>query len=213
MAPILVFGFGSFEYLNGRITPGDIAALMTLLLAVVKIGMTAGIEFFEFGSVFAAARRLNETLRLPIEEDLDSSRPDLARSPSVELDRVAFRHRSTDVRALADVSMLADAGKVIALVGASGSGKSTIAELISRFFDVDAGEIRLDRKPIQSLRRLQVRRTAALVAQDPFSCNATVRDNLAFGLTDVAFVTLCMPAGSRRFTSLSRHRRMATTPQ
>lgn len=185
IAPVLVFGYGSIEFLNGRITTGDIAALITLLLAVIKIGMVAGIYWFEIGPVFAAARRLNETLRLPVEEDLGRSRPDLAQPPSVELDRIAFRHRSTDVRALADVSMLVEAGKVIALVGTSGSGKSTIAELIARFFDVDAGEIRLDHHPIESLRRGQLRRTAALVAQDPFFFNATVRENLTFGLSDV----------------------------
>ena len=115
IAPVLVFGFGSFEYLNGRITVGDIAALMTLLLALVKIGMTAEINYFEFGSVFAAARRLNETLNLPTEDDLGRARVTLAQPPSVELDGVAFRHRSTDVQPLADVDMLAEAGKVIAL--------------------------------------------------------------------------------------------------
>ena len=186
LAPILVFGYGSIEYLNGRMTTGDIAALITLLLALVKIGMTAGIFWFEIGPVFAAARRLNETLGLPTEDDSGSRQPDLRRPPSVELDGVAFRHRSTDVQPLADVSMLVEAGKMIALVGASGSGKSTTAELIARFFDVDAGEIRLDRHAIQSLPRGQIRRTAALVAQDPFFFSATVRENMTFGLADVA---------------------------
>ena len=185
IAPVVVFGYGSIEYLNGRITTGDIAALITLLLALVKIGMVAGIYWFEIGPVFAAARRLNETLQLPTEEDSANALAVLAQPPAVELDSVAFRHRSTNMQPLANVDMLVEAGKVIALVGASGSGKSTIAELVARFFDVDAGEIRLDHKPIQSLRRHQVRRTAALVAQDPFFFNATVRDNLTFGLTDV----------------------------
>ena len=184
-APILVFGFGSFEYLNGRLTTGDIAALTSLLLALVKVGSTASVHWFELAPIFAAARRLNETLSLPTEDDPGSAPHDLARPPALAFSGVAFRHRSTDVQPLADFSLQAEAGQVTALVGESGSGKSTAAELIARFFDVDAGRIELDGRPIESLGRDQVRRSTALVAQDPFFFSASIRDNLTFGLTAV----------------------------
>ena len=184
-APILVFGLGSIEYLNGRLNTGDIAALISLLLALVKISMVASVYWFELAPIFAAARRLNETLSLPTEDDPISAHQDVVRPPSLEFHGVAFRHRSTDVQPLADFSLRAEAGQVTALVGESGSGKSTAAELIARFFDVDEGRIELDEHPLRSLRCDQVRGSMALVAQDPFFFSATIRDNLTFGLTDV----------------------------
>ncbi len=184
-APILVFGFGSFEYLNGRLTTGDIAALISLLMALIKVGGTASVHWFELAPIFAAARRLNETLRLPTEDDPVSEPQSLARPPALAFRGVAFRHRSTDVQPLDDFSLRAAAGQVTALVGESGSGKSTAAELVARFFDVDSGRIELDGRPIGSLSRDQVRRSIALVAQDPFFFSASIRENLTFGLADV----------------------------
>ena len=184
-APILVFGFGSIEYLNGRLTTGDIVALISLLMALVKITMTASVSWFELAPIFAAARRLNETLSLPTEDDPAAADLVLARPPALEFAGVAFRHRSTDVQPLADFSLRAEAGQVTALVGESGSGKSTAAELIARFFDVDAGTIKLDGRPIDSLSRGRVRRAMALVAQDPFFFSASIRENLTFGLVGV----------------------------
>ncbi|MYD92712.1 MAG: ABC transporter ATP-binding protein [Chloroflexi bacterium] len=184
-APILVFGLGSIEYLNGRLTTGDITALISLLLALVKISMVASVYWFELAPIFAASRRLNETLSLPTEDEPEAEHRDLARPPAVAFEGVAFRHRSTDVQPLADFSLEAEAGQVTALVGESGSGKSTAAELLARFFDVDAGQIELDGSPIQSLSRARVRRSMALVAQDPFFFSASIRENLTFGLADV----------------------------
>ena len=184
-APILIFGLGSIEYLNGRLTTGDIAALISVLMALVKITMTASVYWFELAPIFAAARRLNETLSLPTEDDPGSAPLDLAHPPALAFSGVAFRHRSTDVQPLAVFSLQAEAGQVTALVGESGSGKSTAAELIARFFDVDTGRIELDGRPIESLGREQVRRSTALVAQDPFFFSASIRDNLTFGLTAV----------------------------
>ncbi len=184
-APILIFGLGSIEYLNGRLTTGDIAALISVLMALVKITMTATVYWFELAPIFAAARRLNETLSLPTEDDSVSAHHDLAHPPALAFSGVAFRHRSTDVQPLADFSLIAEAGQVTALVGESGSDKSTAAELIARFFDVDQGQIELDGRPIQSLSRYQVRRSMALVAQDPIFFSANIRDNLTFGLADV----------------------------
>ncbi|MDE2899394.1 MAG: ABC transporter ATP-binding protein, partial [Chloroflexota bacterium] len=184
-APILVFGFGSFEYLNGRLTTGDIAALTSLLMALIKVGGTASVHWFELAPIFAVARRLNETLRLPTEDDPVSEPQSLARPPALAFRGVAFRHRSTDVQPLDDFSLRAAAGQVTALVGESGSGKSTAAELVARFFDVDSGRIELDGRPIGSLSRDQVRRSIALVAQDPFFFSASIRENLTFGLANV----------------------------
>jgi len=189
-APILVFGLGSIEYLNGRLTTGDITALISLLLALVKISMVASVYWFELAPIFAAARRLNETLSLPTEDEPESESRDLARPPVLEFGGVAFRHRSTDVQPLADFSLRAEAGQVTALVGESGSGKSTAAELVARFFDVDSGRIELDGHPLQSLGRDQVRRSMALVAQDPFFFSASIRENLTFGLADVGDVDM-----------------------
>ena len=181
----MVFGYGSFEFTQGRLTTGDIGALMSLVLAGLRVVQSSQIRWFDAGAVFAAARRLKDTLAMPVEDDPVTEALAVARPPSVEFDDVAFTHRTMHVPVLRGLSMLVEPGKVVALVGASGCGKSTTAELLTRLFQADAGDMRLDDRRLMELRLLDLRRTVGLAAQDPFFFNASVRANLTFGLGDV----------------------------
>jgi subfamily B ATP-binding cassette protein MsbA len=96
---------------------------------------------------------------------------------------VAFRYPSAERLALDDVSFTADSGTTIALVGASGGGKSTLASLISRFYCIDSGSITLDGIDINALTLASLRNHIALVSQDIVLLNDTVHANIAFGLS------------------------------
>ena len=185
VGPLVVFGYGSFEFTQGRLTTGDIGALMSLVLAGLRVVQSSQIRWFDAGAIFAAARRLKDTLAMPIEEDPVTETLAIASPPSVEIDRVEFTHRTMSVPVLRGLSMLVEPGKVVALVGASGCGKSTTAELLTRLFRADAGDIRLDDHGLMELRLLDLRRTVGLAAQDPFFFNASIRANLTFGWSDV----------------------------
>ncbi len=94
---------------------------------------------------------------------------------------VCFAYQAAKGRVLADVSFSAAAGQTIALVGRSGSGKSTIAALLPRFYDPDAGSILLDGRDIREYRLADLRNQVALVSQDVVLFNDTIRGNIAFG--------------------------------
>lgn len=185
VGPLIVLGYGSFEFTQGRLTVGDIGALMSLVLAGLRVAQAAEIHFFDLSPAIAAASRLKDTLAMPVEDDPVTEALAIARPPSVEFDRVEFSHRTMHVPVLRGLSMLVEPGKVVALVGASGCGKSTTAELLTRLFQIDAGDIRLDDHGLMQLRLLDLRRTVGLAAQDPFFFNASIRANLTFGLGDV----------------------------
>ena len=185
VGPLIVFGYGSFEFTQGRLTIGDIGALMSLVLSGLRVAQASEMRWFDAGAIFAAARRLKDTLVMPVEDDPITEALAVARPPSVEFDDVAFTHRTMHAPVLRGLSMLVEPGKVVALVGASGCGKSTTAELLTRLFQADAGDMRLDDRRLMELRLLDLRRTVGLAAQDPFFFNASVRANLTFGLGEV----------------------------
>ncbi|MCY3959475.1 MAG: ABC transporter ATP-binding protein [Chloroflexi bacterium] len=185
VGPLIVFGYGSFEFTQGRLSTGDIGALMSLVLSGLRVAQASEMRWFDAGAIFAAARRLKDTLAMPVEDDPITEALAVARPPSVEFDDVEFTHRTMHAPVLRGLSMLVEPGKVVALVGASGCGKSTTAELLTRLFQADAGDMRLDDRRLMELRLLDLRRTVGLAAQDPFFFNASVRSNLTFGLGDV----------------------------
>ena len=105
----------------------------------------------------------------------------------LELNSVTKRRRRPDgqmVNILDDVQLMVEDAEVLALIGPSGTGKSTFLRLVSRLEDVDAGSIRFHGQPIESLDPLHLRRQAGLVGQKPFMFPGTVRDNLLVAIAD-----------------------------
>ena len=104
--------------------------------------------------------------------------------PSVEFDEVAFAYSEGDPQALANVSMGIGSGQTVAIVGRSGAGKTTIAYLMMRFWDPDHGEIELEGHGLQEFRLDDLRGRMALVAQDTYLFNNTIRENIRLGRHD-----------------------------
>jgi len=185
-------------------TLGGIAVAMTMIYAgyrVIATGATPG-EFISFLTAFLLAyepakrlARLNidintglvgvrilfEIIDTPPTEPADDERPPLAVSQArVEFSRVRFAYRDGEP-VFRDLSFVAEPGKVTALVGHSGGGKSTILNLILRFYQIDGGAITIDGQNIGSVSRRSLRREIASVGQDVFLFRASVRENIAFG--------------------------------
>ncbi len=106
-------------------------------------------------------------------------------SSRIEFDRVAFRYPEAG-ELLRDISFTVEAGQVAAIVGSSGAGKTTLANLLPRFFDVTGGEIRIDGKDIRSIKLAALREQIGIVTQDTVLFNDTVRNNIAYGRPDVS---------------------------
>jgi subfamily B ATP-binding cassette protein MsbA len=165
---------------DGTLTVGGFVSFlgaMGLLFAPIK-RITSIAEPLQRG--LAAAESVFGLLDEPPEADTGRETPGRARG-HLEFRHVTFRYAGSREPALHDFSLVASPGETVALVGPSGGGKSTVANLIPRFYDVESGELLLDGRPIRELRLSELRRNIAYVGQDVVMFNDTVAANIAYG--------------------------------
>ncbi|MEV8630720.1 ABC transporter ATP-binding protein [Streptosporangium sp. NPDC051023] len=197
LALAVVYGLGGFYALQGQLEPGAVVA-MALLLTRLYAPLTAlASARVEMMSALVSFERVFEVLDL---KPLIAERPDARSVPegpvSVEFDGVRFGYPSADkvslasleevatldtrggVEVLHDVSFRAEPGQMVALVGSSGAGKSTIAQLAARLYDVDSGAVRLSETDVRDLTADSVRETLGMVTQDGHLFHESVRANL-----------------------------------
>ncbi|MFD0358623.1 ABC transporter ATP-binding protein [Streptomyces sp. NPDC127110] len=197
LALALVYGLGGYFALRGTLEAGSVVALALLLTRLyAPLTALAGARV-EVMSAMVSFERVFEILDL---KPLIAQKPDAVRVPegpvSVEFDRVSFGYPSPDkvslasleevavldarggTRVLHDVSFRAEPGQMIALVGSSGAGKSTIAQLLPRLYDADAGAVRLGGVDVRDLTADSIRDTLGMVTQDGHLFHESVRANL-----------------------------------
>ncbi|NBH03805.1 ABC transporter ATP-binding protein [Amycolatopsis sp. SID8362] len=207
LAQALVYGLGGYLALTGKLAPGTVVALALLLtrlyapltaLANVRVDVMTALVSFE---------RVFEVLDLePMIKEKPSARTLPASSGvSVEFSDVRFGYPAADRYSLASledvatldhrggeevlhgISFRAEPGQMVALVGSSGAGKSTIASLLPRLYDVDSGAVRLSDVDVRDLSFASLRQTVGVVTQDGHLFHDTIRANLAYarpGVTD-----------------------------
>ena len=142
-----------------------------------------GIIHNKFKRGQASLERLEEVLNAPITvRDPETPISVKRLRGDVRFERVSFAY--TDVPALKEIAFSVKAGTTVALVGASGAGKTTIANLLLRFYDVSSGRIILDGIDIKAMRKADLRRNIAFVPQDPFLFNDTIYNNIRYGNLD-----------------------------
>ncbi|MCP2335044.1 ABC-type multidrug transport system fused ATPase/permease subunit [Actinomadura rupiterrae] len=197
LALALVYGLGGFLSLRHQLDAGAVVALALLLTRLyAPLTALAGARL-EIMSALVSFERVFEVLDL---EPLVKEKPDAKPAPegpvSVEFDHVRFGYPSADkvslasleevatldsrggVEVLHDVSFRAEPGQMIALVGSSGAGKSTIAQLLPRLYDVDAGAVRLGGVDVRDLSFDAIRETLGMVTQDGHLFHDSIRENL-----------------------------------
>jgi len=146
----------------------------------------------------AGAERLFEILdAIPDVQDAPQGRPLLHLDGCVRFEHVSFRY-SADVPVLHDITFSATPGQVIALLGSTGSGKSTIAQLIPRFYDVTSGCITIDGVDIRAYQLAALRRHIGIVMQDTLLFSTTIRDNIAYGREELDLDTVIAAAKAAR---------------
>ena len=174
---------GGWQVQQGALTPGALASFV--LYMVMLASSIGGFEWrvHVFSRALAAGERIFEVLdtRNPLEVPGDAK--DLSATGRVEFDSVSFEY-DTDVPALHDVSFELQPGQTAAIVGAAGSGKSTIAHLLPRFYDVSAGRVLIDGMDVRDVTLESLRRNVGIVQQDVFAFSATIRENIAYGVDD-----------------------------
>jgi ABC-type multidrug transport system fused ATPase/permease subunit len=135
-------------------------------------------------TVFKAAAGAERVIELLDEQPRIVDKPDAVRLERargvLELDSVSFAYPGAAVPALEEVRVRAEPGQTVALVGASGAGKTTVAKLLLRFYDPDRGAVRLDGHDLRDLELASLRRNVAILLQETLVLHGSVRDNIAF---------------------------------
>lgn len=183
-AMILVLWLGGIEVVAGRITVGEFVAfgfyLGLLTWPLIALGWV--VNLFQRGE--ASMGRLNRVLR---SEPAVAAPPDPLPLPrirgAVEFRDVSFRYPDTERWVLREVSFAVEPGTTVAVVGPTGSGKSTLVSLIPRLYDPTEGEVRVDGIPVTRLDPGELRRGIGMVPQDPFLFSATILENISLGVT------------------------------
>jgi ABC-type multidrug transport system fused ATPase/permease subunit len=184
---LVVIGFGTWELARGRLSLGALLvflAYLTQLYSPIRgLSRLANTIY----SASAGAERIIELFeqRQAIVEGPEARSLPRARGV-VELDGVTFRYPGAGRDALTSVSLRVLPGEVLALVGESGAGKSTIAKLLLRFYDPHLGALRLDGNDLRDLRLADVRANVALVLQETLVFDGSIRDNIAYGRLDAS---------------------------
>jgi len=183
---VIVTGFGGVAVLHGRMAIGELVAFLILVRFLYEpIGRLHALNQM-FQSARAAGDRVFEILDEPLERDLLENEL-LDPIGHVEYRNVTFSY-SDGQPVLRNVSFVAEPGQTIALVGATGAGKSTLVSLLLRFYELDSrgGDILIDGRSIRTLSKKAVRSVTGFVSQECFLFNGTIRENLLFGRSDAS---------------------------
>ncbi|MFO7713900.1 ABC transporter ATP-binding protein [Desulfosarcina sp.] len=178
-----VIWYGGSEVIDGKTTPGTFMSFLACVLLLYDPVRKLSHLNNAIQQGLAAADRVFDIIETPSDiRDPDSPVPIIPGPHEVRFEAVHFSYGEKDV--LKGIDLRIDKGQVLALVGMSGGGKSTIANLIPRFFDVTGGHIRIDGIDVREIAVADLRRQIAIVTQEPILFNETVRDNIAYGRPD-----------------------------
>jgi ABC-type multidrug transport system fused ATPase/permease subunit len=178
--------YGGYRVIETGATPGEFVSFMAAFLLAYEPAKRLARLNIDLNNNLVGVRVLYEVIDSPLGEPNDDNLPDLKLSTArIEFADVRFGYRS-DTPVLHGMNFVAQPGRVTALVGPSGGGKSTVLNLLLRFYDVDAGRVLIDAQNIQSVSRRSLRRETAYVGQIVHLFRGTIRENIALGKLDAS---------------------------
>jgi subfamily B ATP-binding cassette protein MsbA len=182
VAGLVVLAAGTLLAIDGRwgLSPGSLAAFITVMLTTQRTSKELTKSWTQLQDALPSAERYFELIDTPSET---ADRPDAVRidgiRDGIRITKVSFSYGREPV--LRDVSLDVRAGEVVALVGRTGSGKTTLADLLLRFYEPQSGSIEIDGVDLRHIARDALLEQVAVVSQEPFLFGGTIRDNIRYG--------------------------------
>ena len=179
LSNVIIMYVGGVEVMKGNITAGNIAEFIVYLNMLTFPVMSLGWVTSLIQRAAASQKRINEFLH----EQPEIISPNVTThhvKGRISFENVSFYYPDTGIQALKNVSFTAEPGQMIAIIGRTGSGKSTIANLIMRMYDVTGGRILIDHEPLQELNLEGYRSQVGFVPQEVFLFSDTIANNIAF---------------------------------
>ncbi len=181
LVTLAVFGYGGAEVINGQFSVGELVAFNAYLLLILQPVLLIGFAAPVIAQAAASAERVYEVVDATIEiRDRPQAQPFQTCTGRITFENVSFRYPGATTEALKDVSFETKPKELIAVLGMTGSGKSTIMNLLPRFYDVTAGGVRIDGRDVRDFTLASLRSHIGIVFQETTLFSGTLRENIAY---------------------------------
>jgi ATP-binding cassette, subfamily B, multidrug efflux pump len=181
LVTLAVFGYGGAEVINSQFSVGELVAFNAYLLLILQPVLLIGFAAPVIAQAAASAERVYEVVDAVIEiRDRPQATPFEACSGRIAFENVSFRYPGAATEALKNVSFETKPKELIAVLGMTGSGKSTIMNLLPRFYDVTAGGVRIDGRDVRDFTLASLRSHIGIVFQETTLFSGTLRENIAY---------------------------------
>jgi len=182
-----VIWLGSYLIVKGEITPGNFVSFITALVMLYTPIKAIGNSYTDVQYSFMAIERIFEMLgKIPEIKDCSSAVKLEKINKDIVYENVSFKYPRSKNDVLKNINLRIKVGEVIAFVGNSGGGKTTMVNLLPRFYDVTRGAVRIDGKDIRDFTLYSLREKIAVVFQDNFLFDGTIRDNIVLDRKDIS---------------------------
>ncbi len=203
LATVIVLWFGGRYVLGGTITLGIMVAFLSYVTRFFQPIQELSRIYTTFQSAMAGGEQVVKLLDTPLEiKDAPGAQVFKPEKGEIRFSDVSFNYRSDLPEVLHDINLLIPAGKTAALVGPTGAGKTTIANLIARFYDVSSGSLTIDGVDIRDVTLASLRDQVRVISQDPFLFSRTLAENIKFGrpeATDEEMIAAAKQANAHEF--------------
>ncbi|NIK13337.1 ABC transporter ATP-binding protein [Alkalibacillus almallahensis] len=178
---VALLAFGGYLVIQGDVQVGELGAFFSLVWMFLGPLMNFGFVVNQFSQAKASGERLLEVLESDLELDDDQPAKGETIKGHVTFDDVTLTYVEDDDEALKEVSFDAPPGKIVGLIGATGAGKSSITQLLTRFYEPEQGHVYVDGKPTTDYSLKDLRKQIGFVLQEPFLFSTTIKENIAYG--------------------------------
>ena len=187
LGTLVVIGFGGALVIGGSLSIGELIAFNAYLAFLLQPILTIGFLAAAISRAGASAGRIFDVLDAPIDvQDRPGAQPLPPVAGQVDYDEVSFRYPGAEVDVLCDVSFSVRPGQTVAILGTTGAGKSTLVNLLPRFYDVTRGRVRIDGHDVREVTLDSLRCQIGIVLQETLLFGRSVRDNIAYSKPDAS---------------------------
>ncbi|AZK45812.1 ABC transporter ATP-binding protein [Paenibacillus lentus] len=182
LSSVAIIWFGGFRIESGTMQVGDLMAFLQYAMQIMFSLLMVSMMFVMIPRASASAVRINEVLDMvPVINDAKTAAPVTGQTGHVEFQQVSFSYPGAEKPAIQDISFTARPGEVTAIIGGTGSGKSTLINLIPRFYDVDSGRVLVNGVDVRDMSQQELRSKIGFVPQKAVLFTGTISDNIRYG--------------------------------
>ncbi|MGG4169336.1 ABC transporter ATP-binding protein [Rossellomorea vietnamensis] len=186
MTVVAVIWFGGIRIDNGGMQIGDLMAFIQYVMQIMFALVMASMMFVMVPRADVSAKRINKVLEMKPSFDDKGTKAATVQQGTLEFDSVTFHYPGAEEPALSDISFTADPGETTAIIGGTGSGKTTLINLIPRFYEIASGTIRVNGVDIREASQEEVRSKLGLIPQKATLFTGTIAENIRFGKEDAS---------------------------